>query len=311
MRKVIGLGETVLDIIFKGFKPVNALPGGSAFNAIISLGRSGIATTFIGEAGNDRIGNYVTDFLRDNGVATDGINVFPDSKSPLSLAFLDADNNADYLFYKDHPHDRLEFTYPEINRDDIVLFGSFFAVNPIIHAEVNEFLKLAHQKGAILYYDVNFRPSHRHEVMKITPNFIDNLELSTFVRGSHEDFEVLYKQTDAAKVYQNQVKFYCKNFICTRGKEPISVYAEGGFKKEYAIESMKAVSTIGAGDNFNAGFIYGLMGQNITRNDIEHGLSEAQWDALTAYGKAFSAECCKDIYNYVSKDFGAKLKANS
>ena len=105
MRKVIGLGETVLDIIFKGFKPVNALPGGSAFNAIISLGRSGIATTFIGEAGNDRIGDYVTDFLRDNGVATDGINVFPDSKSPLSLAFLDADNNADYLFYKDHPHD--------------------------------------------------------------------------------------------------------------------------------------------------------------------------------------------------------------
>jgi len=88
-------------------------------------------------------------------------------------------------------------------------------------------------------------------------------------------------------------------------------FLEGGFKKEYAIESMKAVSTIGAGDNFNAGFIYGLMGQNITRNDIEHGLSEAQWDALTAYGKAFSAECCKDIYNYVSKDFGAKLKANS
>ena len=31
MRKVIGIGETVLDIIFKDNKPVNAVPGGSAF----------------------------------------------------------------------------------------------------------------------------------------------------------------------------------------------------------------------------------------------------------------------------------------
>ena len=308
MRKVIGLGETVLDIIFKGFKPINALPGGSAFNAIISLGRSGIATTFIGEAGNDRIGDYVTDFLRDNGVATDGINVFPDSKSPLSLAFLDADNNADYLFYKDHPHDRLEFTYPEINRDDIVLFGSFFAINPAVRPQVSDFLTYAHKCGAILYYDVNYRASHRNEVMKITPNLIENLELADIVRGSHEDFEILYRQNEAAKVYHSEISFYCKKFICTRGKEPISVYAENDFHKNYEVKKTKTVSTIGAGDNFNAGFLYGIIRQNITRDDIDRGLSEAQWDALIASGQAFSAECCKDIYNYVSKEFGLSMQ---
>lgn len=57
MRKVIGIGETTFDIIFKDGQPVSAVPGGSAFNAIISLGRSGVNTTFISEAGNDRIGN--------------------------------------------------------------------------------------------------------------------------------------------------------------------------------------------------------------------------------------------------------------
>ena len=36
MRKVIGIGETVLDIIFKDNKPVEAVPGGSTFNAITS-----------------------------------------------------------------------------------------------------------------------------------------------------------------------------------------------------------------------------------------------------------------------------------
>src|SRR3712207_4729362 len=136
MRKVIGIGETVLDIIFKNGQPVSAVPGGSAFNAIVSLGRAGVNTTFISEAGNDRVGRYVIDFLKDNGVNADHVNVFPDSKSPISLAFLDEHNNADYLFYKDHPHDQLEFVYPEVNPDDIVVFGSFFAVNPVVRPQV-------------------------------------------------------------------------------------------------------------------------------------------------------------------------------
>ena len=71
MRKVIGIGETVLDIIFKDNKPVEAVPGGSTFNAITSLGRCGVNTSFISEAGNDHVGKYIIDFLKDNGVNAD------------------------------------------------------------------------------------------------------------------------------------------------------------------------------------------------------------------------------------------------
>lgn len=123
----------------------------------------------------------------------DNVSVFPDSKSPLSLAFLDENNNADYIFYKDHPHDQLEFATPEINAGDIVLFGSFFALNPVVRPQVAGFLEYAKSRGAILYYDVNFRASHQNEIMKITPNLIENLEMADFVRGSHEDFGILYK----------------------------------------------------------------------------------------------------------------------
>lgn len=190
MRKVIGIGETVLDIIFKNGKPIEAVPGGSSFNAVISLGRAGVNASFISEAGNDRIGEYVIQFLRDNGVNADNVSIFPESKSPLSLAFLDENNNADYIFYKDHPHDQLEFATPEINPGDIVLFGSFFALNPVVRPQVAGFLEYAKNHGAILYYDINFRASHQNEIMKITPNLIENLEYADFVRGSHEDFEI-------------------------------------------------------------------------------------------------------------------------
>ncbi len=308
MRKVIGIGETVLDIIFKKGQPVSAVPGGSTFNAIISLARAGVDTTFISEAGNDRVGEKIISFLRENGADASNVSVFPDSKSPISLAFLDDNNDADYIFYKDHPHDQLEFAYPEINPDDIVLFGSFFALNPVIRPQVAAFLDYAKSHGAILYYDVNFRPAHKNEIMKITPNFIDNLDYADIVRGSYEDFLTLYKKDNADKVYNAEISFYCRNFIYTHGAEPVEVYGNGGFSKHYDVPAQETVSTVGAGDNFNAGFVFGLIKNDISLSQLQDGLTAQQWDDTVRYALAFSADCCKDIYNYVSKDFGEKMR---
>lgn len=308
MRKVIGIGETMLDIIFKNGKPIEAVPGGSTFNGIVSLGRAGVKTVFVSETGNDRVGEYVRDFLRDNNVDTSAINVFQDSKSPVSLAFLDKDNNADYIFYRDQKHDHMDFAYPDIQKDDIVVFGSFYAVNPALRPQVSGLLEYARQRGAIIYYDVNFRKAHQADVMKITPNLIDNLEYADIVRGSKEDFEVLYKKDSAERVYRAETSFYCKRFIYTDGPNPVSVFSNNGFHKEYAMPKTETVSTIGAGDNFNAGFIYGMIKYGVTRDDVEQGLSEEVWDKLIATATAFSADCCKDIFNYISKEFGQQLQ---
>lgn len=308
MRKVIGIGETVLDIIFRDGQPEVAVPGGSSFNAAISLGRSGIDVSFIGEAGNDRIGGKVISFLKENGVNADSVSRFPDSKSPISLAFLNGNNDAEYIFYKDHPNDRIEFVYPDIQPDDIILFGSFYAVNPVIRAQMAGLLDYARSHGAVIYYDVNFRQSHKDEVMKITPNLIENLEYADFVRGSREDFEVLYRKDDADKVYNAEISFYCKQFIYTNGRNPVEVRSGRNMRKSYPVPQTDTVSTIGAGDNFNAGFIFGLLKYGITRGTIEQGMTEEQWDNVIACAQEFSADCCKDIYNYVSVEFGDRKR---
>lgn len=308
MRKVIGIGETVLDIIFRNEQPISAVPGGSTFNAIISLGRSGVSTSMISETGNDRIGRNIIRFMQENGVDATHVNVYPESKSPLSLAFLNERNDAEYIFYKDHPHDRIDYVYPEVSVNDIVLFGSFFALNPVIRPQVYGFLDYARQRGAILYYDVNFRASHKDEVLKVTPNLLDNLEMADVVRGSSEDFEILFRQSGADKVYRSQIDFYSRNFIYTQSADPVEVRGEGGFAKQYPVIPTETVSTIGAGDNFNAGFIFGLLEQGITRDQLTAGLTEQQWDALVESALRFSSECCKDIYNYVSADFGQQMQ---
>ena len=309
MRKVIGIGETVLDIIFKNDQPIGAVPGGSVFNALISLGRSGIPAAFISETGNDRVGRCIIDFLRKNGVDGSCVYVYPDSKSPISLAFLNEQNDAEYIFYKDHPNDRLEFTYPDVQPDDVVLFGSYYAVNPVIRPQVVGFLEYARQHGAILYYDVNFRASHKNEVLRLTPNILENLEYADIVRGSTEDFEVMFRKSDPDTIYRTQIAFYTHKFICTQGAKPIELRAEGGLKKQYAVERTDTVSTIGAGDNFNAGFVFGLIKYGITRKEIELGLSEEQWDKVIACAQQFSANVCKSIDNYVSLEFGQQMAA--
>lgn len=309
MRKVIGIGETVLDVVFREHQPLHAVPGGSAFNCIISLGRSGVPTSFISETGHDRIGQWIISFLKENGVDASGVCVFPGSKSPLSLAFLDEHNNADYIFYKDHPHDRIDFVYPDVKRDDIVVFGSFFAINPVVRPQVAAFLDYAKNRGAILYYDLNYRASHRDDLMRVTPAIIENLELADIVRGSNEDFEIMYKKKTADDVYRSEISFYTKKFIYTCGSEPVELRAEGGLAKQYPVISEgKVVSTIGAGDNFNAGFIYGLIRHGITRDNIDRGLSEDQWDKVMNCALRFSNNACQSVENYISLDFAEQMR---
>ena len=186
------------------------------------------------------------------------------------------------------------------------MFSSFYAVNPVIRTQVYGFLNYARQHGAILYYDVNLRPSHQHEVMKLKPNFLENLELADIVRGSKEDFQVLFKKDDPDKVFNAEVSFYCKNFVYTQGADPV-VLRTKTVKKEYPVETTETVSTIGAGDNFNAGLVYGMMKYDITRDTIEQGLTEEQWDQIIKCAQDFSANCCQSIHNSVSVDFGTKM----
>ena len=107
MRKVIGLGETVLDIVFRNGQPTAAVPGGSTFNSMVSIGRCGIPADFLSEFGDDKVGNMIKDFMVANGVNPDYVNMLK-SKTPLSLAFLDEKNDASYIFYRDAAEEKSE-----------------------------------------------------------------------------------------------------------------------------------------------------------------------------------------------------------
>ena len=306
MRKIIGIGETILDILFKDHRAATSVPGGSTFNSMISLGRVGVPSCFISEIGGDEVGRIVRTFLCDNGVDDRYLTEYPDSKSPISLAFLDANSNATYSFYKEPFPRRDDWECPTIERDDIVLFGSYYALNPAMRYKVKGLLDEARRVGAIVYYDVNFRRNHAGEAIKLASTVIENLEYADIVRGSDEDFEVLYRIGEGDRVFREKVEFYCPRLIYSRGAQGLELHSRT-LTKHYAIDPVTPVSTIGAGDNLNAGILYGLIKYRIRRDDLDH-LTEHDWDQIIHCGLAFSADTCLSADNYISREFAQQVQ---
>lgn len=301
MRKIVGIGETILDIIFKNEQPTAAVPGGSVFNGIISLGRLGMPVMMITETGNDKVGGIIKDFMKDNGVDDSCVCMYEDGRTALSLAYLNERNDAEYTFYKDYPKARLDVEWPEINKDDIIMMGSYFVLNPVLRSKVVEFLEYARKREALIYYDINFRSTHASEAIKLYGTILENFEYADIVRGSTEDFNNMFKISDAQKAYKQEVSFYCKQMLCTDADGDICLFSPS-VTKEYMVNKIDTVSTIGAGDNFNAGIIFGLMKEGISRDEIG-SITEGQWDRIIAHGQALAAEVCQSFNNSISKEF--------
>ena len=301
VRRIIGLGETIMDIIFKNEAPTAAVPGGSVFNAIISLGRMKQNVTMISETGNDHVGHAILRFMKENGVSTENVNVFSDGRSAISLAWLDNGGDADYMFYKDYPNARLEVEWPEIKNDDIVMIGSYFVLNPVLRPKVREFLEYARNNGALIYYDLNFRKTHRADAVRLYADILENLDYADIVRGSTEDIFNIFGYADAEKVYKSAIEFHCKNMICTDAGGDVKLFTNGKCRS-FETRKIDAVSTIGAGDNFNAGTVYGLVRHGVSREDLA-SLTDSRWDSIIKCGIDFATDVCMSYSNSVSKEF--------
>lgn len=307
MRKVIGIGETIMDIIFKDGQPTAAVPGGSVFNGLISLGRLGMDVSMISETGNDKVGRIILDFMQKNGVDSSHVAVYQDGRSAISLAWLNERNDAEYMFYKDYPAARLDVDWPEIEADDIVMMGSYFVLNPVLRPKVKDFLGYARERGALIYYDLNFRASHRQERVKIYADMLENIEFADIVRGSTEDLENLFEKSDPEQVYRQEIEFYCRHMLCTAAGGDIQLITPG-LRKRIAVPRVETVSTIGAGDNFNAGIVYGLVRNDVRRRDLD-GLGETQWGGIVQCGIDLATEACRSYENSVSAAFAARYTA--
>lgn len=304
---VYAVGETVFDIIFKNYEPQAAKPGGSAFNAMITLGRLGIPGKFISEVGNDKIGNYILNFLEENGVGNEYVVKFEDGKSALSLAFLNDASDAEYDFYKDYPKQRLNKTMPQFKENDYLLFGSFYGLNPALRPQIEGLLNAANQSKTLVYYDPNFRSSHLADLDQLKRIIELNFKSSTIVRASDEDLYNIYGVENVEDAWE-RVSQFCDYFVYTVNSKGVDLRTHR-FKLHVDVDPIEPVSTIGAGDTFNAGILFGLYKRKITASLLSQ-LNLSDWTTILQEAALFSKEVCLSYENYVSVEFGKRFSCS-
>jgi fructokinase len=302
MRKIYGIGESLLDIIFKDGQPQTAKAGGSVLNSVVSMGRMNLPVSFISEYGQDDVGTLIDKFLKENGVDTSLVYRYANGATALALAFLNERNDARYSFYKDYPEERLKIKFPEINSNDIVQCGSFYAIWPEIREKFRSFLIRSHDSGALILYDPNFRKAHDISVLR--PLIIENMELAGIIRGSDEDFANIFNANSVDEAW-DEVKNYCRCLVYTENERGVFVRTPA-FSGKFPVERIVPVSTIGAGDNFNAGMITAIHRNNFGKDDLQN-IGEEEWSEIVRMAVAFATHVCLSYENYISREFAGRV----
>jgi fructokinase len=299
-RQVYTLGESLIDIIFENGHPLNAMPGGSMLNTAVSLGRTGIKANYLSEFGNDPAGGIIADFLENNNVNSSYCYRYKNHKTSIALAFLDAEKNAGYTFYHDYPDSLQGIQIPGFRPVDILLFGSFYSIRSLRRQEVMKFLNAGRNSGSLIIYDPNIRKAHQGKDSEHLETIIENFKFADIVKGSDEDFISIFGTDNPSEIY-SRLSQYCPFLFITRGSEDV-ILMTPQFSAVYSIPEIDPISTIGAGDNFNAGLVYGLIKEGVNRSNMPELLRET-WDSVSGYGIGFARACCLSLENYVPEGY--------
>ena len=179
-----------------------------------------------------------------------------------------------------------------------MLYGSYYAACTGMRPLIVQLQERAAASEAIVYYDLNFRSNHKADLESLMPAILQNFRQSTIVRGSADDLEVVFASRDARVIYNMYISQYCPYLICTAGAGQITVCTPAGSYDFQAPPIDDVVSTVGAGDSFNAGFACALIWEGIMRDDLPR-LGRDAWQRLVATACRFAGETCRSQENYI------------
>ncbi len=193
--------------------------------------------------------------------------------------------------------------FPIINKNDIVQCGSFYAVWKEIRSKFRGLISKACESGALVLYDPNFRKSHVSELEELSPLIIENMKMAGIVRGSDEDFRNIFGAATPDEAW-GIVKKYCSCLVYTASAEGVFVRTNS-FSGSFPVKRIKPVSTIGAGDNFNAGMIAAIYNNGITGDELP-AMGEEKWQKIVSAGVEFASEVCLSYDNYIPFAFASR-----
>ena len=244
------------ELLYNSMDNRKQAPGGSVANTIAGIGSLGLRTGFIGKVGNDQLGTFYRSTMEENG--TDFVNeLFDQSDLPTSRSMIFVSDDGErsmntYLGISAElgPEDvNLEVAS---NAEIVFLEGYLFDKDKGKDA----FVKLAKEcrsaggLSGIAISDPFCVERHRPDFLSLIKNELD------YVIGNKEEIMALF-QTDNLENALSKAADISQLVVCTRSSEGVTAIQDGN-RVDFKVKPITPVDATGAGDQFAAGFLYGL-----------------------------------------------------
>ena len=254
---VLVIGRSCLDVI----AVVNQFPqenqklplefrlnegGGQGGTASCCISKLGGQAAYIGRLGDDEEGRFCLKRLKDFGVITDFVDIVKDGKTPVAYVFITADSGARSIIYERN-------TLPKLNinadLEELVRHTGVVLLDPEVTYLGGQLKSIAGSKVKVIYDSERWREGIE-DIMDTADYFIPSSEFLTA--------EPL--ALDGISFNQKIIKLndlVAGNLIVTHGEKG-AYYITDGTLYHVAVPEIKAVDTVGAGDNFHAAFALAL-----------------------------------------------------
>lgn len=316
---MIPLGRVVVDFNpVDYYKPLSESTtfkkylGGSPANIAVGLARLGKKVGFIARVSDDQMGDFVTNFFKNEGIDVSHITRCTNGEK-LGLTFTEilSETESSILMYRDRIAD-LQLSVDDIDEEYIkktkalLISGTALAQSPSREAALKA-LALAKRNGVKVIFDIDYRPYNWKNADEIAIYYSTVAGQSDIILGSREEFDLTEALIEPGRTDEQTAAYWHKKgakiVVIKHGKEGSTAYTDDG--KDYSIRPfpVKLLKSFGGGDGYASAFLYGLLEGWDIMDALEFGSASAAM--LVA-----SHACSQDMPGVEAvKEFIAKEKA--
>jgi len=244
------------EVLYAAMKSRVQTPGGSVANTIAGAGALGLKTAFIGRVHDDALGQFYAGAMNDDGV--DFVNPpvaggeLPTSRS---MIFVSPDGERSMNTYLGISSELSSEDVPgDVSGSSQIMFleGYLFDKEKG-KAAFLEAARTCHKgggKAGIAISDPFCVERHRVDFLLLIEHELD------FVIGNEAEIKSLF-ETDDLEMALAKTAAICPLVVCTRSGDGVTIMSNGT-RTDVPVEKITPVDATGAGDQFAAGFLYGM-----------------------------------------------------
>ncbi|MDR0946786.1 MAG: carbohydrate kinase [Ruminococcus sp.] len=297
MPEIVALGEVLVDFTHESHGDIvtyrrNA--GGSPANVAVAAERLGVHSGFIGKVGGGIFGDYLYKTLSGYGVDTSGIVRDRDRLTALAFVRNLENGKREYTFYRENTADMFlrfsEVNKPLIENAEILHFGALMLSCEPSRSAVANSIEFAKDKGKIVSYALNYRPTLWKNVDEAAIAMRSVLSFVDILKVSEDELELISDSSNLLPSLSKILKTGVKIVLVTQGAKGCIIATRNGIRE---VRSFKTpiVDTLGAGDSFLGAFL-AKISQNAKNFD---SLTMETLEETAHYANAAGALCSSKI----------------